>query len=58
MSELHTQAHIIELNDDQLERIEGGRSQTANNIFNAVPVIGLANWVSEVSGGPTFGDLF
>ena len=58
MSEFNAQAQMIELTDDQLELVEGGRSQTANNMFNAVPVVGNANWLSEVLGGPTFGDLF
>ena len=58
MSELNTQAQIIELTDEQLELVEGGRSQTANHIFNVVPVVGAANWLSEVLGGPTLGDLF
>ena len=58
MSEFNAQAQMIELTDDQLELVEGGRSQTANSIFNVVPVVGQANWLSEVFGGPTFGDLF
>ena len=58
MTELNTQAQFIELTDDQLELVEGGRSHTANNIFNVVPVVGQANSLSEVFGGPTFGDLF
>ena len=59
MTELNTQAQFIELTDDQLELVDGGRSQTANNMFNsAVPVFGNANWLSELLGGPTFGDLF
>ena len=58
MTELNTQAQIIELTDDQLERVEGGGSHIADNIFNALPVIGPVNWVSGLFGGPTFGDLF
>ena len=58
MSELHTQAQIIELNDDQLELVEGGRSQTANTVVDFVPYLGPVNRLSELLGGPTIGDLF
>ena len=57
MTELNTQAQSIELTDDQLELIAGGRSQIANVIFNCIPGIGLVNLTSEMTGGPTFGDL-
>ena len=41
MSELNTQAQSIELTDDQLELIAGGRSQISNVIFNCILGIGL-----------------
>ena len=58
MSELNAQAQIIELTDDQLELVEGGRSQLANTLFNFIPYAGQVNKLSEALGGPTFGDLF
>ena len=62
MSELNTdyntQAQIIELTEDQLEAVEGGRSQLANTLFNFIPYAGQVNKLSEALGGPTFGDLF
>ena len=58
MSELNTQAQIIELTDDQLERIEGGRSQTANTVAAFIPFVGPVNQLSQSMGGPTIGDLF
>ena len=58
MSELNTQAQIIELNDEQLELIEGGRSQTANAVAAFIPFVGPVNQISQSMGGPTIGDLF
>ena len=58
MSELNTQAQIVELTDDQLELVEGGRSQTANTVVDFVPYVGPVNRLSELLGGPTIGDLF
>jgi hypothetical protein len=58
MTELNTQAQIIELTDDELELAQGGRSEVANAIFNFVPGLGTINKISGVVGGPTFGDLF
>ena len=58
MSELNTQAQSIELTDDQLELIAGGRSQTANTVVDFIPFVGPVNLLSGVLGGPTFGDLF
>jgi hypothetical protein len=58
MTELNTQAQIIELTDDDLELAQGGRSELANTIFNLIPYAGTINKISGVVGGPTFGDLF
>ena len=58
MADLNTQAPIIELTDEQLELVEGGRSELANTIFNFVPYAGPINRISGAFGGPTFGDLF
>ena len=58
MTELNTQAQIIELTDDELELAQGGRSDVANAIFNFVPGIGPINKISGLFGGPTFGDLW
>ena len=58
MSECNAQAQMIELTDDQLELVEGGRSETANRIANFVPYVGPVNRLSELLGGPTIGDLF
>ena len=58
MSELNTQAQMIELTDDQLELVEGGRSQAANTVVDFIPFVGPVNRLSGVLGGPTFGDLF
>jgi len=58
MSELNTQAQSIELTDDQLELIAGGRSQTANHVVDFIPFVGPVNRLSQAMGGPTFGDLF
>ena len=58
MTELNTQAQIIELTDDQLELVEGGRSQTANTVVDFVPFVGPVNRHSQSMGGPTIGDLF
>ena len=57
MSELNTQTQIIELNDDQLELVEGGRSQTANTVVDFISFVIPVNRLSGVRGGPTFGDL-
>ena len=58
MTELNTQAQFIELSDDQLELVEGGRSQTANHVVDFIPFVGPVNRLSQSMGGPTFGDLF
>ena len=58
MSELNTQAQFIELTDDQLELVEGGRSQTANTVVDFIPFVGPVSRLSGVLGGPIFGDLF
>ena len=58
MSEFNAQAQMIELTDDQLELVEGGRSETANHVVDFVPFVGPVNRLSGVLGGPTFGDLF
>ena len=58
MTEFNTQAQIIELTDEQLELVEGGRSELANTFFNLVPYVGPINRISGAFGGPTFGDLF
>ncbi|EAU74609.1 hypothetical protein [Synechococcus sp. RS9916] len=58
MTELNTQAQIIELSDDQLELVEGGRSDVVNTLVSFVPYVGPANTISDKLGGPTIGDLF
>ena len=58
MSEFNAQAQMIELTDDQLELVEGGRSQTANHVVDFIPFVGPVNRISQSMGGPTFGDLF
>ena len=58
MSEFNAQAQMIELTDDQLELVEGGRSETANHVVDFVPFVGPVNRLSQLWGGPTIGDLF
>ena len=58
MTELNTHDQIIELTDDQLELVEGGRSETANTVVDFIPFVGPINRLSGVFSGPTFGDLF
>ena len=58
MSEFNAQDKMIELTDDQLELVEGGRSQTANTVVDFIPFVGNFNRLSEALGGPTIGDLF
>ena len=58
MSEFNAQAQMIELTDDQLELVEGGRSELANTIVSFIPYVGAINTLSGAAGVPTFGDLF
>ena len=58
MSEHNIQDQVLELTDDQLERVEGGRSQTANAIVAFIPFVGPINQLSQSMNGPTIGDLF
>jgi len=53
MSELNTQAQMIELTDDQLELIEGGTTWgTAVDVgIGFIPFVGPLNGVFRLTGG-------
>ena len=58
MTTIINQSQAIELSDESLEDIAGGRNETVNQVANFVPYVGPINSISGLLGGPTIGDLF